>query len=90
MIRLNSAIQLRDSADRERLLDTLTRLCEVSLHEKGTVDYNAFASIVYSDRFIISGTFRDHKAFEEHAAATRELKEQVEKVATLTYEVFHF
>lgn len=90
MIRLNSSIQLRDSSDHARLHELLTRLCEVSLHEEGTVDYNAYHSIVYDDRHIVSGTFADRKAFERHAAATADLKKQVEEIATLTYETFEF
>ena len=79
MVRLNSSIQLRDSSDHERLHDLLTRLCETSLREKGT-----------DDRHIVSATFADRHAFESHAAATRELKDEVERIATLTYETFDF
>lgn len=90
MIRLNSSIQLRDSADHPLLHDLLTRLCEVSQREDGVVDYNAYESIIYNDRHIISATFRDRDAFERHAAATRELKQRVDDIATLTYETFDF
>ncbi|MBJ2184007.1 MAG: hypothetical protein JFR38_05770 [Muribaculaceae bacterium] len=90
MVRLNSSIQLRDSSDHERLHDLLTRLCETSLREKGTIDYNAYHSIIYDDRHIVSATFADRHAFESHAAATRELKDEVERIATLTYETFDF
>ena len=62
MVRLNSSIQLRDSSDHERLHDLLTRLCETSLREKGTIDYNAYHSIIYDDRHIVSATFADRHA----------------------------
>lgn len=90
MIRLNSNIQLRDSSDHPRLHDLLTRLCEVSLREDGVVDYDAFESIVFNDRHIISATFRDRAAFNRHVAATSSLKQQLEAIATLTYETFEF
>lgn len=90
MVRLNSNIQLRDSADHPQLHELLTRLCEVSLREKGVIDYNAFHSIIYDDRHIVSATFADRKSFDAHAKATRDLKEAVEKIATLTYELFDF
>lgn len=74
MVRLNSSIQLRDSANHPKLHDLLTRLCEKSLREDGVIDYNAYESIIYDDRHIISATFADGGAFERHASATRDFQ----------------
>lgn len=90
MKRLNSSIQLRDSANHPELHDLLTRLCEVSQHEEGVVDYNAYESIIYDDRHVVVATFADDKAFRRHAEATADLKAKVEAIATLTYEVYDF
>ena len=90
MVRLNSSIQLRDSANHPQLHELLTRLCEKSLPEEGVIDYNAYESIIYDDRHIVSATFKDKKDFERHVSATKTLKEEVEKIATITYEVFNF
>lgn len=90
MIRLNASVQLRDSANHAELHDLLTRLCEMSLREKGVVDYNAYESIIYDDRHVVVATFATRADFDRHAHASASLREGVEAIATLTWEVFDF
>lgn len=90
MFRLNTSVQLRDSANHPRLHDLLTRLCEKSLREKGVIDYNAYESIIYNDRHVIIATFADRAAFDAHAAANADLIKSIQEIATLTYETFNF
>lgn len=92
MIRLNVSLTLTDAANGQKLVDAATRLVELSLHDKGCVDYDLYRSTTNDDRFMIIETWQNRHDLEAHqkTAHFKELLPQMEALSTVSLEIFEF
>ena len=54
MVRLNISLIVEKEENRKPLVETVIELLELSMHEKGCIDYDLFGSLINSDRLLIS------------------------------------
>lgn len=92
MIRLNVSLTLTDAANGTKLTETATKLTELSLHDKGCVDYDFYRSQTNDDRFMIIETWRNRHDLEAHqkTAHFKELLPRLEELSTVSLEIFEF
>lgn len=92
MVRLNVSLLIEKSENRGPLVAAATELVELSLHDKGCIDYDLFASLTSDDRMLICETWRTAADLEAHKQSEhfRRLVPKLEKLATLTLEEFSF
>lgn len=92
MIRMNVSLLIEDSDRRKPLIDTATELVELSLHDKGCISYDLYASTTADDRFLIYETWESEEDLNAHMASEhfRRLVPQLEEIATMTLERFDF
>lgn len=78
--------------NRRKAIALATELVELSLHDKGCVEYDLFGSLTNSDRLMIYETWQDEASLKAHMASPhfQRLVPEIEKVATLTLEQFNF
>lgn len=92
MIRLNVNMLIEDSDLRKPLLETATELVELSLHDKGCIDYDLYASTTEDDRYMIYETWASEEDLRRHQESEhfRRLVPRLKETATLTTERFDF
>lgn len=92
MIRLNCGLIVETEENRRKAIALATELVELSLHDKGCVEYDLFGSLTNSDRLMIYETWQDEASLKAHMASPhfQRLVPEIEKVATLTLEQFNF
>lgn len=92
MIRLNCGLIAETQENRKKAIALATELVELSLHDKGCIEYDLLGSLTNTDRLIIYETWADESSLKAHMASPhfRCLVPEIEKVATLTLEKFNF
>lgn len=92
MIRLNCGLIAETQENRKKAIALATELVELSLHDKGCIEYDLLGSLTNTDRLIIYETWADESSMKAHMASPhfRRLVPEIEKVATLTLEKFNF
>lgn len=92
MIRLNVSLLIEKAENRRPLVEAATELVELSLHDKGCIDYDLYISATADDRLLIYETWQDEKSLNDHMASEhfKRLVPQLEVLATMTLERFDF
>lgn len=92
MIRLNCSVIAETEGNRKNAIALATELVELSLHDKGCVEYDLLGSLTNTDRLMIYETWEDEASLKAHMASPhfQRLVPEIEKVATLTLEQFNF
>ncbi|MDE7473014.1 MAG: antibiotic biosynthesis monooxygenase [Muribaculaceae bacterium] len=92
MIRLNCFLEIADSSLKQKAVETAVELVELSLHDKGCITYEAFASLTSDNHIEIVETWQDEESLKAHceAAHFKRLVPELEKCGTLTLEKFEF
>lgn len=92
MIRLNCNLLIEKSENRKPLIEAATELVELSLHDKGCVDYDLYGSLTNDDHLLIYETWESQADLEAHMASEhfRRLVPRLEQLATMTLERFDF
>ncbi len=92
MIRLNVFILTEVSENRKAMIDAATEFVELSLHDEGVIDYEAFASLTSDNHFFICETWKDEESLTAHMHTDhfKRLVARMEELGTLTLEKFTF
>lgn len=92
MIRLNVSLLVEEGDRRQPLIDAATELVELSLHDKGCIDYDLYASITASDRLMIYETWDSEADLTRHMESEhfRRLVPRLQQLATMTLQRFDF
>lgn len=92
MIRLNCFLEIADSSLRQKAVDTVVELVELSLHDEGCVTYEAFSSLTADDHIQIVETWRDEEALKKHSESDhfKRLVPIMRECGTVTTEKFTF
>lgn len=92
MIRLNVFILTEVSENRKPLIEAMTELVELSLHDAGVITYEGFASLTSDNHFFICETWQDEESLKAHMQTEhfKRLVGRMEELGTLTLEKFTF
>lgn len=92
MIRLNCGLIAETEENRKKAIELATELVELSLRDKGCIDYDLLGSLTSTDRLMIYETWKDRASLKAHMSSAHfmRLVPEIEKVATLTLEEFEF
>lgn len=92
MIRLNVSLLIEESEKYKPLLEAVTELVELSLHDKGCIDYDLYESKTSDDRLLIYETWESEEDLNRHMASEhfKRLVPQIKDLATMTLERFEF
>lgn len=92
MIRLNVFILIEETSLRQQVIEAATELVELSLHDQGVIDYEAFQSLTATDHFFICETWKDQQSLDRHMATDhfRRLVARLQELGTMTLEKFTF
>lgn len=80
------------SENRKPLIETAMELIELSLREKGCIDYDLYVSLTNDDRYEIVETWKSQKDLNDHKASEHFLRlvPKLQSLATVTIEQFDF
>lgn len=92
MIRLNCSLLLQESDNRKPLIEAATELVELSLRDKGCIEYDLYGSLTNDDRLMIVETWKSQKDLKEHMASEHFLRlvPKIQSLAEMTLEQFDF
>lgn len=92
MIRLNCTLLIEESKNRKPLIDLVTELVELSLHDKGCINYDLYGSLTNDDHLLIYETWESRKDLDAHMNSDhfKRLVPQIQSLATMTLEEFSF
>lgn len=92
MVRLNVFIQVPLSDRKKELIEKATELIELSLRDKGCIDYDLFSSTTNDDRLLINETWASEEDLKKHMESEhfKRIVPQLEELGTLTLEKFDF
>lgn len=92
MIRLNCGLVCETEENRKKAIALATELVELSLRDKGCIDYDLYASTTSTDRLLIVETWENEASLKAHMESThfRRIVPELEKAATMTLEKFTF
>lgn len=92
MIRLNCTLLIEKSENRKRLVELATELIELSLSDKGCVDYDLYGSLTNDDHLLIYETWESRADLDAHMASEhfKRIVPQLQDLSTLTIEEFTF
>ena len=92
MIRLNVSLIVEKSENMQPLREAAMELVELSLHDKGCIDYDLYASQSNDDRLMIYETWESREALQAHSDSEhfKRLVPQLQELATMTLEEFEF
>lgn len=92
MIRLNVELLIEESDRRKPLIEAATELVELSLHDKGCIGYDLYASTTNDDRFLILETWESEEDLRHHMESEhfRRIVPRLEELSTMTLERFDF
>ncbi|MCM1369891.1 MAG: antibiotic biosynthesis monooxygenase [Candidatus Amulumruptor caecigallinarius] len=92
MIRLNCNILIENSNNREALVEKAVELVELSLRDKGCIDYDVFGSLTNDDHLLIYETWENESDLKSHMESDhfKRIVPELEKLGTLTLEKFNF
>lgn len=92
MIRLNVSFLIEESDRRKPLKEAATELVELSLRDKGCIDYDFYESTTADDRFLIYETWKSEADLKRHMESDhfKRLVPRLQELATMTLERFDF
>lgn len=92
MIRLNVFFLIEKSENKQPLIEAATELTELSLHDKGCVAYDVFASLTVDNHLMICETWRTREDLEKHMQSEhfKRIVPRMQELATMTLEEFNF
>ncbi len=92
MIRLNVSIIAETCDNAHKIYDKAIELVELSLHDKGCIDYDLYESKTNNDRYMIIETWESREALDAHMATEhfKRLVPELEKYGKLTMTEFDF
>lgn len=92
MIRLNCTLLIEKSENRKRLVELATELVELSLRDKGCVNYDLYGSLTNDDHLLIYETWESRAALNAHMASEhfKRLVPEIQDLCTMTLEEFSF
>ncbi len=92
MIRLNVFFLIEESERKPKLIEMATELVELSLHDKGCVAYDVFASLTTDNHLMICETWRSREELDAHMHTEhfKRLVPEMQRLATMTIEEFSF
>ncbi|MBD5185973.1 MAG: antibiotic biosynthesis monooxygenase [Bacteroides sp.] len=92
MVRLNVSLIIEKDENRHPLKEAVVELIELSLREKGCIDYDLFGSVINNDRMLIYETWEDRAALKSHMESDhfKRLVPRIQELATMTLEEFDF
>lgn len=92
MIRLNCGLVAETEENRKKAIALATELVELSLHDKGCIEYDLLESLTNTDRLVIYETWASEADLKAHMASEhfRRLVPAIEEVVTLSLERFDF
>ncbi|MDE6073708.1 MAG: antibiotic biosynthesis monooxygenase [Muribaculaceae bacterium] len=92
MIRLNVSLIVEKDENRKPLKEAVVELIELSMREKGCIDYDLYGSLINNDRLLIYETWEDKASLKAHMESDhfKRLVPQIQELATMTIEEFDF
>lgn len=92
MLRLNCFLVISDSSLRQKAVNAVVELVELSLHDAGCITYEAFSSLTSDNHIQIVETWKDEASLKAHSESAhfRRLVPMLEECGTLTLEKFEF
>ena len=92
MIRLNVSLIVEKDENRKPLKEAVVELIELSMREKGCIDYDLYGSLINNDRLLIYETWEDKASLKAHMESDhfKRLFPQSQELATMTIEEFDF
>ena len=92
MIRLNVSLIVEKDENRKPLKEAVVELIELSMREKGCIDYDLYGSLINNDRLLIYETWEDKASLKVHMESDhfKRLVPQIQELATMTIEEFDF
>lgn len=92
MIRLNVSLIVEKDENRKPLKEAVVELIELSMREKGCIDYDLYDSLINNDRLLIYETWEDKASLKAHMESDhfKRLVPQIQELATMTIEEFDF
>ncbi|MCM1152726.1 MAG: antibiotic biosynthesis monooxygenase [Muribaculum sp.] len=92
MIRLNASILIEEAEKRKPLIEAAKELVAYSLHDKGCIDYDLYASVTNDDRLIIIETWENERDLKAHQESDhfKRLVPKLKELGTMTTERFDF
>lgn len=92
MIRINCFLEISDSSLKQKAVDAVVELVELSLHDEGCISYEAFGSLTSDNHIEIVETWKDEASLKAHSESEhfRRLVPILEECGNLTLEKFSF
>lgn len=92
MVRLNISLIVEKDENRKPLKEAVVELLELSMHEKGCIDYDLYGSLINDDRMLIYETWEDKAALIAHMQSEhfKRLVPRIQELSTMTLEEFDF
>lgn len=92
MIRLNVFFLVEKAENKKPLIEAATELVELSLHDKGCIGYDLFASQTVDNHLMICETWSSREDLDKHMNSEhfKRLVPQLQELATMTLEEFNF
>ncbi|MCM1452247.1 MAG: antibiotic biosynthesis monooxygenase [Clostridium sp.] len=92
MIRLNCTLLIEKSENRKRLIELATELVELSLRDKGCLNYDVYGSLTNDDHLLIYETWETRADLDAHMASEhfKRIVPQLQGLSTMTLEEFSF
>lgn len=92
MIRLNCTLLLEEAKNRKAAIEAATELVELSLHDKGCINYDLYGSLTNDDHLLIYETWQSQADLDAHMASDhfKRLVPRLQELTTMTLEQFNF
>ncbi|MDE7403081.1 MAG: antibiotic biosynthesis monooxygenase [Muribaculaceae bacterium] len=89
---LHCFLEISDSSLKKKAVETAIELVEYSLHDKGCISYEAFASLTSDNHIEIVETWEDEASLKAHKESEhfKRLVPELESCGTMTLEKFDF
>lgn len=89
---MNVSLLIEEANNRKPLLEAATELVELSLRDKGCIDYDLYASTTEDDRYLIYETWESEEDLKRHTESEhfRRIVPRLEELSTMTLEKFDF
>jgi quinol monooxygenase YgiN len=92
MVRINAFLLIEKSENRQPLINAAVELVELSLHDKGCISYDIYASQTVDNHLMICETWESEEDLEKHMNSEhfKRIVPKLQELATMTLEKFDF
>jgi len=92
MIRINAFLLIEKLENRQSLINAAVELVELSLHDKGCISYDIYASQTVDNHLMICETWESEEDLEKHMNSEhfKRIVPKLQELATMTLEKFDF